>query len=297
MKRIKINENQFNMLFERIIVFENLDERTFLFANDVSETLLYETRGVPNSINVVTSSLLSRIKDKINNEVFNETLEIGGLFDGWSITFTASRDFYGMNGVTQEYKKNVEIAFNIDENNNFDECNVSNLIGHELMHVFQYYVGSNSIMKNKTKSEMYEIMNDVFNLYSNNKIICSLNYIIYYSFIEEQEAYTVGGKEYFNNFDDKKIIDYDSYYSFISSSPFYLAFQRLKEGKEILENYRLYKDIIDWFCSLYKIKYEDFVKVLNNSIFSLKYKFKRVLADFFIDNDISADDRKKFMFI
>ena len=265
MKRIKINENQFNMLFERIIVFENLDERTFLFANDVSETLLYETRGVPNSINVVTSSLLSRIKDKINNEVFNETLEIGGLFDGWSITFTASRDFYGMNGVTQEYKKNVEIAFNIDENNNFDECNVSNLIGHELMHVFQYYVGSNSIMKNKTKSEMYEIMNDVFNLYSNNKIICSLNYIIYYSFI--------------------------------SSSPFYLAFQRLKEGKEILENYRLYKDIIDWFCSLYKIKYEDFVKVLNNSIFSLKYKFKRVLADFFIDNDISADDRKKFMFI
>lgn len=77
------------------------------------------------------------------------------------------------------------------------------------------------------KSDRYSLMDDIFNSYDEHHPYNILNYIIYYSFKEEQEAYTVGGSQYFSNVGFINDINSETYINILKNSPYHIVFQRL----------------------------------------------------------------------
>ena len=292
MKRIIITENQFNMLLKNSI-FENLSRQMFSYDANV----LLETRGVPNEVDKISSDVFLMIKSSIKEKKLSGSINLSGAFENWKVEYYCSLFIDSNGGVTRYDKKTIRINIMVDENLCFNELNLSEIIGHELMHVYQFYLNTNTVFSKEDKYEMYSKMREIFEKVSNNETnpFYILNYIIYYSFTEEQEAYTVGVKEYFKQFSIEDFKTNDDYKEIIKSNPFYIVFERLGKAKTLLNGYEFYEDVINEFCALYGIKYKDLVKMLNESIVNLKYKFQRVLADFFIENNVSFEDRKKFM--
>lgn len=292
MKKIIVAEKQVNMIYG-LMINEHIDREIF----NLSKKMIFESLGVPNDVKMETISIMNIIKDNItNNKKLNDEIEIE-CFDGWKIIYN-SNFYIDNNGFMNLNEKTILLSIKIDSNYKFDTNTISNILSHELMHIFQLKVGSNKIISNEKSSDMYNKMNYIFDMLKNNEMqpMVFLNYIIYYSFREEQEAYTVGGKEYFDNIELEHDMTNEEYIKILKNSPYHIVFLRLGRAQSILNNREFFSDIINNFLNIYKISYDELVKILNEEIKVFRYKFDRVICDFCDRNNISMRERMNFYY-
>lgn len=290
MKKIIMKESQFNNLITELnFGCENLNTFGFdLFVMGNNYNSLNESIGVPNFINGLTSEILNLLKQSLENKENELNISLTNELSGWTVNIILGKDIVGVT-----YKETNEIIIGVNKYKPFDDSFYSNIIGHELMHAYQISLVNRKTLLNK---DLYEKMNTLFNNFEEWHPLCILNYIIYYSFIEEQEAYTVGGKEYFDNINIQHDMENNDYVSILKNSPYHIVFNRLGRARTILMNREYYVKEINQFCDYYNINENELLNILDNEIKTFKYKFSRIINNFCMKNNISMKDRKKFYF-
>lgn len=292
MKKIIVEEKQFNMLYG-LMVNEYLDKDVF----NLGKKYLIESIGIPNNLIILNQMLCNEITSSIKNGEFEKEIKLNGEFDDWKLNYMINFD-NKFEGVTYDEIKQINLTISVDSKLNVDKKTLSNILSHELMHVYQIKLGSNTILSNDKSSDIYRTMIAVFETYKNQEMhpLVLLNYIIYYSFKEEQEAYTVGGREYFENIELQHDMTNSQYIEILKNSPYHVVFLRLGQAQSILNNMDFFGEHIDTFCKIFDITYEKLREMLNLEIKTFRYKFDRVICDFCERNDISMNDRLKFYY-
>lgn len=281
-----------------------------LFNESVIKIILNEKQGVPDFIFNVTNIIIQDVVKKIDDNGINGYNRINidyelkqysdkleNCFLNCVILFVPKEYKHFIQDKSGGYtvKNNANILLRIDDGV-YDIHNFYNIVGHEIMHCYQNTFNNKELDEENKKK--YLLFKDIYERTNEGDMWRDLSYIIYYSYNEEQEAYTVGGRMYLDSIDDD--INSNDYNDIIKNTPYKIAYERLMRCKDILSHYltnEFYKKTIDEFCYFFNIDIFTLEKTLNEDLDKLKRKFGKNISDYLQIKKVSQKDFNSHQFL
>lgn len=270
-----VNEHKkyFDKEFKRLIINEKQGIPSFIFnaTNIIVQKCVkiiesYDDYNGFNEINNVYD--LSEYSDELKNINLNSTLIMyDNSYKGFNIKSNGGETVgTNINVVYSVY----EGVYNIHE--------LYNIISHEIMHAYQYTKNKNTV--NQRYTNLYSKMLGILSKENVSEVETALCNIIYYSYKEEQDAYTVGGRMYFDSIEN---IDDCDFNELILKSPYRITYERLVSADRIMCKYFTDANIkkqIDYFCEIVGTDFKKLHMMLKDAFKTLITKFSKNIYDF-----------------
>lgn len=274
-----------------------------MFNENVAKTIINEKQGVPSFIFNVTNIIIQDVVNKIERhdingydrinidyELFKLSNELENCFLNCVVLFVPKeyKNFIQDKSGGYTNKNNANVLLRID-NGIYNVHDFFNIIGHEIMHCYQSRFKNMDL--NNYKNKNYIFFNHVYKHTNEGDMWRDLSYIIYYSYNEEQEAYTVGGRMFLDSIYDD--INSNDFNDIIKNIPYNIAYERLMRCKDILSHYLtndFHKSQIDGFCDFFHVDIFSLEKMLNNDLDSLIKKFGKNISDYLHIRKVSQNE-------
>ena len=285
--KIIINEKQFNKLI--------MDSSNSIWCNKDLNSLssyklkqyLTEEQGIPNILKGQSINLIKRLNSLLVTQP-KENVTINGydkistsqleLYPNWNITYIVHYiKNTNYNQVQQANADNNTKTIYLETYQTIGDGTISNdlieALAHELMHMFQFEQNTNEFTK---KNDLYSKCISVFNNLKEGNPIRQINYIIYFSFKDEIEAYNVGGYEWLMN---TNLVNKNDKYGFylkkiFENSPYGRVFERLNRAIIILK-YEWNPMLENILSQIYEYSREELIEMGNNALETCQRKFAR----------------------